>query len=150
VRATGRLVPLLLRPGPTPVISYDAMLSRLDDDVTRMPVLVLSSDPLAAALVGAAIELAGHAPRFPNADEAARSALLRVRPRLVIIDCDHEDACSDSFIGPALMTGSRVLLIRSRRTRRDVRELSGRLGLRVVEMPMEHEPLTRLLHQMLA
>jgi hypothetical protein len=48
------------------------------------------------------------------------------------------------------MTGSRVLLVRSRRTRRDVGELSGRLGLRVVEMPMEHEPLTRLLHQMLA
>jgi hypothetical protein len=126
------------------------MLSRPDDDVTRLPVLVLSSDPLAAALVGAAIELAGHAPRFPKSDEAARSALLRVRPRLVIIDCDHEDACTDSFIGPALMTGSRVLLIRSRRTRRDASELSGRLGLRVLEMPMEHEPLTRLLHQMLA
>jgi hypothetical protein len=126
------------------------MLSQPDDDVTRLPVLVLSSDPLAAALVGAAIELAGHAPRFPKSDEAARSALLRVRPRLVIIDCDHEDACSDSFIGPALMTGSRVLLIRSRRTRRDASELSGRLGLRVLEMPMEHEPLTRLLHQMLA
>jgi hypothetical protein len=126
------------------------MLSRQDDEVTRVPVLVLSSDPLAAALVGAAIELAGHAPRFPRSDEPARSALLRVRPRLVIIDCDHEDACSDSFIGPALMTGSRVLLIRSRRTRRDASELSGRLGLRVVEMPMEHEPLTRLLHQMLA
>ena len=126
------------------------MLSRPDDDVTRLPVLVLSSDPLAAALVGAAIELAGHAPRFPKSDEAARTALLRVRPRLVIIDCDHEDACSDSFIGPALMTGSRVLLIRSRRTRRDASELSGRLGLRVLEMPMEHEPLTRILHQMLA
>ena len=126
------------------------MLSHTDDDVTRVPVLVLSSDPLAAALVGAAIELAGHAPRFPKSDEAARSALLRIRPRLVIIDCDHEDACTDSFIGPALMTGSRVLLIRSRRTRRDASELSGRLGLRVLEMPMEHEPLTRLLHQMLA
>ena len=99
------------------------MLSRLDDDATRVPVLVLSSDPLAAALVGAAIELAGHAPRFPLADEAPRAALLRVRPRLVVIDCDHEDACSDSFIGPALMTGSRVLLVRSRRT-----HVTSRLG----------------------
>lgn len=120
-----------------------------DDDVSRQAVLVLSSDPLAAALIGAAIELAGHAPRFAQSDEAARAALLRVRPRLVVVDCDHEDACSDAFIGPALMTGSRVLLFRSRRTRRDVSELSDRLGLRVVEMPMEHEPLTRLLHRML-
>ena len=112
--------------------------------------LVLSPDPLAAALLGAAIELAGHVPRFPLSEEAARIALLRVRPRLVVIDCDHEDGCSDAFIGPALMTGSRVLLFRSRRTRRDVTELTGRLDLHVMHMPMEHEPLTRLLHQALA
>ncbi|PYP81596.1 MAG: hypothetical protein DMD35_01080 [Gemmatimonadetes bacterium] len=110
--------------------------------------LVLSSDPLAAALLGAAIELAGHAPRFPQSDEAARDALLRLRPRLVLVDCDH-DACSDEFIGPALTEGSRVLLFRSRRTRRDVRELTERLGLRVVEMPTEHETLTPLLDEML-
>ena len=117
--------------------------------MSRQAVLVLSSDSLAAALLGAAIELAGHAPRFAQSDEAARAALLRVRPRLVVIDCDHEDACSEAFIGPALMTGSRVLLFRSRRTRRDVTELSDRLGLSVVEMPMDHEPLTRLLNQLL-
>lgn len=115
----------------------------------RQPVLVLSSDPLSAALLGAAIELAGHAPRFPESDEGARAALLRVRPRLVIVDSDDEEACSDEFIGPALMTGSRVLVFRSRRTRRDVSELTDRLGLRVVEMPMEHESLTQLLRQML-
>ncbi|MFL5620953.1 MAG: hypothetical protein ACJ79A_21430 [Gemmatimonadaceae bacterium] len=120
-----------------------------DDDLRHVPVLVLSSEPLAAALIGAAIELAGHAPRFPHSEEPARAALLRVRPRLVVVDCDHEEACSDAFIGPALMTGSRVLLFRSRRTRRDVSELSRRLGLRVVEMPMDHDPLSRLLDQML-
>jgi len=121
----------------------------LEDEARRQPVLVLSTDPLAAALIGAAIELAGFAPRFPHSDEPPRAALLRVRPRLVVVDCDHEDACSDGFIGPALMTGSRVLLFRSRRTRRDVSELTKRLGLRVMEMPIEHEPLTRLLHQIL-
>jgi len=120
-----------------------------DDEVRRQPVLVLSQDTLAAALIGAAIELAGFAPRFPHSDEAPRAALLRVRPRLVVVDCDHEDACSDAFIGPALMTGSRVLLFKSRRTRRDMSELTERLGLRVMEMPIEHESMTQLLHQML-
>jgi hypothetical protein len=120
-----------------------------DDEARRQPVLVLSKDPLAAALIGAAIELAGFAPRFPHSDEAPRAALLRVRPRLVVVDCDHEDACSDAFVGPAIMTGSRVLLFKSRRTRRDVSELTERLGLRVMELPIEHEPLTQLLHQML-
>ena len=121
-----------------------------DDDVRRVPVLVLSSDPLAAALLGAAIELAGYAPRFQHSNEAARAALLRERPRLVVVDCDHDEGCSDAFIGPALMTGSRVLLFRSRRTTRDMSELSTRLGLRVAEMPMAHDPLSQLLRQMLA
>lgn len=110
-------------------------------------VLVLSADPLASALIGAAIELAGHVPRFPQSEEAPRSALLRVRPRLVMIDCDHPGGCSDAFIGPALMTGSRVLLFKSRRSRRDVSELTERLGVRVMDMPMEHETITQLLAQ---
>ena len=123
--------------------------SGLDDDVSRQTILVLSSDPLAAALLGAAIELSGQAPRFPRAEEPARDALLRVRPRLVVIDCDHADACSDAFIGPALMTGSGVILFRSPRSRSDVTELSTRLGLRVVEMPMEHESLSALFREAL-
>jgi len=144
------MVPLL-RPGPPTPVTHDAMQpSAMGDDVSRTPVLVLSSDPLAAALLGAAIELAGHAPRFPQSDESPRSALLRVRPRLVVIDCDHEDACSETFIGPALMTGSQVVLFRSRRTRRDVGEMAGRLGLRTVEMPAEHESLTSLLHELVS
>jgi hypothetical protein len=109
---------------------------------------VLSSDPLAAALLGAAIELAGLAPRFPQPAESPRNALLRVRPRLVVIDCDHEEACAEGFVGPALMTGSRVVLFRSRRTRRDVSEMANRLGLRTIEMPHEHETLTSLLHEL--
>jgi hypothetical protein len=118
------------------------------DDGSRRPVLVLSSDPLAAALLGAAIELAGLAPRFAHFAEPPRDALLRVRPRLVLIDCYHEDACSEAFVGPALMTGSQVLLFRSRRTRRDVADMAERLGVRTVEMPQEHGSLTSLLREL--
>jgi hypothetical protein len=113
-------------------------------------VLVFSSDPLAAALLGAAVELAGHLPHFVREGESARVTLLRVRPRLILVDCDHEEACSDEFVGPALMTEARVLLFRSRRTERDVSEFAARLSLRVVEMPMEHDALTALLLEMLA
>ena len=118
------------------------------DGGSRTPILVLSPDPLAAALLGAAIELAGLAPRYPKLGESPRSALLRVRPRLVVIDCDHEDGCSEAFVGPALMTGSRVVLFRSRRTQRDTSEMANRLGLRTVEMPEEHHELTVLLHEL--
>ena len=114
------------------------------DDVSS-PVLIFSSDPLAAALLAAAIELAGHAPYFAQKDESARDALRRVRPRLVLIDCDHEESCSDEFIGPALMMQARVLLFRSRRTVREVAEFSRRLDVRVIELPMEFDELAAIL-----
>ena len=117
--------------------------------MSRHAVLIFSSDPLAAALLGAAVELTGNMPHFGRQGELSRGALLRVRPRLVLIDCDHEEGCSDEFVGPALMTGSRVLLFRSHRTERDMTDFANRLSLRVVEMPMEHEPLSRLLTEML-
>jgi len=118
--------------------------------VSRHAVLVFSSDPLAAALLGAAIELAGYSPLFPQGSEAAREALLRVRPRLTVIDCDHAEACTEAFIGPALMTGSRVLLFRSRRTENDATEMAERLGLQIVDMPTRHETLTQILRELVA
>jgi len=118
--------------------------------VSRHAVLVFSSDPLAAALLGAAIELSGYSPLFPRDAEPARDALLRVRPRLTVIDCDHTETCTEAFIGPALMTGSKVLLFRSRRTENDATDLAERLGLQVVEMPARHETLTRLLRELVA
>jgi len=137
------------RSGPHTRHPIDAMLPPAQgDDGSRNPVLVLSSDPLAAALLGAAIELAGLAPRFAQSAETPRNAPMRVRPCLVLIDCDHEEACAEAFVGPALMTGSQVVLFRSRRTRRDVSEMVDRLGLRMVDMPREHDSLTSLLHEL--
>jgi hypothetical protein len=118
-----------------------------DGAVSRHDVLLLSSDPLASALLGAAVELAGHVPRFPRAGETARAALRRLRPRAVLVDCDHE-ACSDAFIGPALMTGARVQLFRSRRTQRDASDVARRLGVSIIELPMEPEALTTLLRDL--
>ena len=96
-----------------------------------------------------AVELAGHAPHFAEKDEPARAALMRVRPRLALIDCDHEESCSDEFVGPALMTGARVLLFRSRGNLRDMAELADRLKLRVIDMPTSHDTLTAVLGEML-
>jgi hypothetical protein len=47
------------------------------------------------------------------------------------------------------MTGSRVLLFRSHRTVRDPGEFAERLGLRVLDLPVDHEPLRRVLREVL-
>ncbi|MDQ2666475.1 MAG: hypothetical protein M3Z05_10740 [Gemmatimonadota bacterium] len=84
-------------------------------------------------------------PHFVRADERARAALLRVRPSLVLIDCDHTEACSDEFVGPAIMTGARVILFKSNRSTHDQNDFSERLGLRIVNMPTEHEAITAII-----
>lgn len=117
--------------------------------MSRRAVLIISSDPLAAALLGAAVELAGHMPHFVRADERVRPALMRVRPPLVLIDCEHTEACSDEFVGPAIMTGARVMLFRSNRSTADHTELSERLGLRILDMPTEHESIASIIREAL-
>jgi hypothetical protein len=114
-------------------------------DVKRSVVLILSEDPLAAALIGAAVELVGFEPTFPTDGESPRDALLRERPGLVLVDCDHEAACGPSFFGPVLMTGARGLLVGSRRTRRDVTELAAEFGLRALTLPAKLETIADLM-----
>jgi hypothetical protein len=121
-----------------------------DGDVSRHAVLIFSADPVAAALLGAVVELAGLAPHFPQQEETARAALMRVRPRLILIDCDHEESCADGFVGPALMTGAQVILCRSRRTQRDSREFAARMGLTAIVLPDDHDKLLRLLQELIA
>jgi DNA-binding NtrC family response regulator len=118
--------------------------------VSRQSVLILSPDSLSAALLGAAVELAGYAPHFPSDGQSARAALLHVRPRVVLVDCDHPEACSEAFIGPAMMTGASILVIRGRRSERDIRQLAEQLGVRVIEMPTEHATLMQAIQEAVA
>ena len=93
--------------------------------------------------------MGGHRPHFAAADEPARSALLRVRPQLVLIDCDHEESCSEEFVGPALMTGARVLLIRSGWTVRDMGDFAARLSVRIVDMAAEYALFPDILRELI-
>jgi hypothetical protein len=73
--------------------------------------LVVSTDALLAALLGAAVETLGYAAAFPAAGESARLALGRLRPALVLVDCADDDACADGVLGPATMLGARLVLL---------------------------------------
>ena len=116
--------------------------------MSRHDVLILSADPLAAALLGAAVELAGHSASFPQPEESGRAALIRLRPRVVLVDCDHDEACSEELIGPALMTGARVQLFSAQGSAGNASALAHRLGLSLVHLRMEHDDFTILLHEL--
>lgn len=118
--------------------------------MSRNDVLILSVDPLAAALLGAAVELVGHQPRYSEPHEAPREALRRVRPRAVLIDGEHADACAEAFVGPALMTGARLLVFEARGDGRLSAALADRAGIEVIRRPDEHEKLLRCLDELAA
>ena len=141
-----QVVSLLL--AHTPTIPAPPVASCRDFDLSRHDVLILSADALAAALLGAAVELAGHQPHFPKTNEVAREALRRVRPRLVVVDCDHDGACEESFVGPVIMTGALLLLFDSQRHGDGGVNVARRLGLDVVHLPDDHEVLVRKLREL--
>jgi DNA-binding NtrC family response regulator len=111
--------------------------------VQRPLVLVVSSNPVLAALIGGLVELADVNVAFPQGGEAAGSALRRIRPAIVVADCDHPDTASEAFIGPALMTGARIALFCSARhaARERTQATADRHGLAFFVLPDESDAL---------
>ena len=113
--------------------------------MTRKIILIVSTDTLGAALLGGAVELAGSEPHYLRPDETPRVALRRTRPTAVLIDCGHPDACAASFIGPALMTGARVILFRTRGSDVVVPQSVTALELPTLELPQDADRLSIVL-----
>ena len=68
-----------------------------------------------------------------------------MRPFAVLIDCNHSEACAESFIGPALMTGARVILFRSPRAGGAIPEGVARLELPTLALPADAARLALVL-----
>ena len=113
--------------------------------MTTSGILIVATDPLAGALLGAAVELAGYRPFFPRDGEGAREALRRGRPCAVLVDCDSDDACSESFFGPAMMVGANIAIFTSTRSRRTLEPIADEYGVRVFELPIDFAALKTLL-----
>jgi hypothetical protein len=66
------------------------------------PILILSDEPVIAALVGLLVELEGREPAFPREHESPADALERLRPVAVaLVDCAFASARSDVFFAMA-------------------------------------------------
>lgn len=108
-------------------------------------VLVFSTDPLAGALLAAAAELAGYDPVFPRDRERPRDALLRTRPGVVLVDCDHDGACTEEFFGPAMMLNAGVAIFSSSRSQRTLEPIAADFGVITFALPIEFEEFSALL-----
>ncbi|HEY0995647.1 MAG TPA: hypothetical protein VGD77_06635 [Gemmatimonadaceae bacterium] len=107
-------------------------------------VLVISRQPMVAALVGFLVELSGFTPAFAEPGEAPEAALRRVRPVLVaLLDAELDEAGSDLFFALAAKRKVALALFASP-DRTDLRlpERAARRGIPSFTLPTDAGRLT--------
>ena len=101
----------------------------------RHVVLILSTDVVAAALVGALVETLGYLVRFFTPPETPDEALRRTRPSVAMIDCEDPTLVNTELLGRARMRGISVLMFGTATAIQKVQELAEEHALQAVIMP---------------
>jgi hypothetical protein len=100
------------------------------------PILILSDEPVIAALVGILIELTGREPAFPHANESPADALERLRPLAVIlVDCAFAAARSDVFFAMAAQKRVGVVVFGPDGHARDIGEIAAHRSIPWLVLP---------------
>ena len=112
--------------------------------VSRSDVLIVSSDPVVAALLGASVELAGFSPTFAGEGERLEAELQRTHPGVVLVD-GEDVRLSEHDAQVARAAGARLLLFSRRAIRGAVESTAAKMGARAFTMPMAPGELAQLL-----
>jgi hypothetical protein len=107
-------------------------------------VIILAREEVVAALLGLMVELQGFQPRFLGKAEPVEAAILREKPRAVIIDCDHPDY-EDELLETVKGTGAVPILFSTFRMRSEVQTAADRHGVRSFTLPTDSNTFGRVL-----
>jgi len=113
-------------------------------------VLILSSDAVAAALLGALVETLGYFVRFYHPPEDPDAALKRERPTVAMVDCGDPTIMRDELFGRARMRGISVVMFGTADALRKVRELAAEHALDTLIMPASLDALDETLRKAVA
>lgn len=103
-------------------------------------ILVIAKEPLIQTLMCSLVDLSGHKATQPLADETVAAAIGRVRPQLLLLDCEHDCACEQEAYDAAADVGAEVLLFTPARTNDEVADFARGRGLRSMALPIRlHE-----------
>lgn len=112
--------------------------------------LILSTDVVAAALVGALVETLGYLVRFFTPPETPNDAIRRTRPAVAMVDCEDPTLVNTEVLGRARMRGISVLMFGSAAALARVRELAEEQELDTVIMPATLDELDESLKSAIA
>lgn len=109
------------------------------------PVLLLTAHPGALSLISTFVAISGHDPLVPHDDESIEQALLRVRPRVSVVDFEHPGAASLRIEDQLLRAESRVILFSTWYRSLEARARALAMHALYFELPIEHDAFDALL-----
>jgi hypothetical protein len=112
-------------------------------------ILVLASEDVISALLGAMVELDGYEPVFPAAHERPLDAARRTKAALILLDCEDDLAWDSDAIRSIGEWGSRVLLFSATRSQREVDAIADRYGISAFALPVAFRDFTARLGSIL-
>ncbi len=115
-------------------------------DTNPSTILVIAREPLIQTLMCSLVDLSGHKATQPRSDESVTTAIARVRPQLLLLDCEHDCACEQEAYDAAADVGARVLLFTPSRTNDEVAEFAKGRGLRSMALPIRLDEFSETLH----
>ena len=111
-------------------------------------VLVLSDQPLVAALIGMLVELVGFVPAFAGVGELPEEALRRVRPLVVVLlDAELGAARSDLFFAQAAKRKVGLAVFGPTGSERQLAAIARQRGVPCVEVPASSTAFAHLLER---
>jgi DNA-binding NtrC family response regulator len=113
-------------------------------------VLILSSDAVAAALLGALVETLGYLVRFYHPPEDPDATFKRERPSVAMIDCEDPTVMKDDVFGHARMRGISVVMFGTSDALRRVQHLALEHALDTLIMPVSLDALDETLRKAVA
>lgn len=107
--------------------------------------LLLTAHPGALSLISTFVAISGHDPLVPLDDEPIDQAVLRIRPRVCIVDFEHPGAASSRVEGHLLRAESRVILFSTWYRSLEARARAMSMHALFFALPIEHDAFDALL-----
>lgn len=114
-----------------------------------LSVLVLAREELISALLGLLVETTGHSVSFAAPDERSPAAVRRIRPHVIVVDCDHDD-CTQDLVDASVEIGARLILFSASRDADYVRNVARPSQSQSFTFPIEPQRLDSLIRQRVA
>jgi DNA-binding NtrC family response regulator len=109
-------------------------------------VLVVPTDLSIGTLMGELVRIAGHVAHTLRSDESIEQGIQRVRPAVVLIDCDHFE-CDEELLAGAARRGVPVVFFSGARSSQELQRIARRFGVASFQLPNGPRLLDRAIRE---